>query len=86
MGLATKEEPRLVEVTSIPVIYADGIGKVVVEGNNVRITYMEYRTFGNERVKMPVLEMVRPLASIRPGEIMTLVRAFVGMDGSEVAH
>jgi hypothetical protein len=60
-----KTEPRLVEVTSIPVIYADRIGRVTVEGSNVRITYIEYRTVGSERVRMPVLEMIRPVAGIR---------------------
>lgn len=87
MGIPKIEEPRMVEVTSIPVIYADGVGRVVVEGNNVRVTYIEYRTFGAERVKMPVLEMVRPIASLSPnGDIGKMIAAALGADGTATAH
>jgi hypothetical protein len=79
-------EPRFVEVTSIPVVFSDGVGKVVVEGANVRITYIEYRTIGNERVKMPVLEMVRPIAGIKPGAVTEMIRSLLNAPAPEHAH
>ena len=76
--MTSTKEARLVEVTSCPVIYCDGLGKVVVEGHNARLTYFEYRTFGNERVKMPVLEIVRPVASCKGNEMMDHMMKAVG--------
>lgn len=86
MGIITKPEPRLVEVTSLQVIYVDDIGKLVVEGSNARLTYIEYRTFGTERVKMPVLEVVRPFTSCQPDRFSRLIRQAVGGDGSDQRH
>lgn len=89
MGAIIKPEPRLVEVTSVPVIYCDKVGKVTVEGNNVRVTYVEFRTLGAERVMMPVLEMVRPLTSIKTGDLVEMIQRAVGMPVSmngQAAH
>jgi hypothetical protein len=68
-----EKPPRLVEVTSIPVIFADDIGRVAVEGPNVRITYVEYRTIGSERVRMPVLEMIRPIEGVKVGSVQAMI-------------
>lgn len=86
MSVVNKIEPRLVEVTSLPVHYADGVGKVTIEGTNARITYFEYRTFGTERVKMPVVEMVRPLASCSPDTLQGLIKQATGQHGDERTH
>lgn len=72
-----RTEPRLVEVTSVPVVYSDGVAKVLVEGGNVRITFFEYRTIAGERVKMPILEMVRPVESCR-GHLPALIATAIG--------
>lgn len=86
MGIIAKPEPRLVEVTSLPVFYVDGPARVVIEGSNARVTFFEYRTFGSERVKMPVIELVRPLASCGRGVLAALIEKALGHEVGVVAH
>lgn len=68
------ELARLVEITSLPVIYSDGPARVVIEGPIVRVTYFEYRMIAGERVRMPVLEMIRPVSSCVPGLIQAMIQ------------
>lgn len=79
--MKVKAGPRLIDVTSIPVIFADDIGKVAIEGPNVRITYVEYRRIGNERVRMPVLEMIRPIEGVKAGSVQSLIAEITREDG-----
>ena len=66
-----ESEPRLIEDIGAPVVYCDGPAKVSIEGANVRIVFFEYRRFEGERVRVSVLEMVRPLASL--GNLSALI-------------
>lgn len=81
-------EPRLIEDLGVPVIYCDGPARVSIEGSNVRIVFFEYRRIEGERVRVAVLEMVRPMASIQMGNILALIAAARAENGemSTVAH
>lgn len=60
-------EPRLIEADGILCCYADGIASIEILGRggaNIRITFFEYRRVGGEDVRMPVLELIRPRASV----------------------
>lgn len=57
------EEARLIENINVPVIYCDTFASVTIEGENVRIVFVEYRYVAGERVRSPVLEMIRPAKS-----------------------
>lgn len=83
---AIETEPRLVEANSVPVIYADGPAMVEVEGSNARITFFEYRTLGAERVRLPVLEMIRPVTSCRAGEVMEMIMDALARSRSNSTH
>jgi hypothetical protein len=80
--------PRLIEDVGVPVIYCDGPAKAFIEGSNVRIVFFEYRRIEGERVRVGVLEMVRPLASVQMGNIVALIAAARAEDGlmSAAAH
>jgi hypothetical protein len=86
MGIIVKAEPRLVEVANIPVIYVDESGRVEVEGNNLRITYIEYRTFGTERVRVPAVEIIRPLVSLRPERLNRMIADAMRLGESASTH
>lgn len=81
-----REDARLVEVTSLPIIYADGAARVVIEGHNVRVIYFEYRRIGSERLRMPVLEMIRPLALCGIGQLKALVLAHAAVPDGYANH
>lgn len=67
------EIPLVSSEQGVPVIYSDGPGEVEIHGQIVRITYFEFRGEGPDRVRRPVLEMIRPLATCATGRIGELV-------------
>lgn len=80
-------EPRLIDDATMPVIYCDGPARVLIEGSNVRILFFEYRRIDGERVRLGVLEMVRPLASIQMGNILGMIaEAKSDTEGIATAH
>lgn len=79
-------KPRLLEDTSVPVIYADDIGRVEVEGSNLRILFVEFRKIAGERVAVPVIEMIRPITSYRVGLLMGMINQALADHGSEPVH
>lgn len=48
-------------------IYTDDVLDIEIHDNNARITYFEYRGHGADRVRVPVLIRVCPVASCRRG-------------------
>lgn len=59
--------PRLVDAAQIPSYYCDGVAKVEIlgpNGSNLRITFFEYRLHDGETVRMPVIELIRPVDSV----------------------
>lgn len=81
-----ENEPRLVETTSLPIVYCDGIGKVTIESDVARVIYFEYRNFGDERVRLPVLEMIRPLSRMAFGTMKALFRQEILRAGGSWPH
>jgi hypothetical protein len=84
--LIDNEEIPLVNDTSVPSVYADGIADVEIHGDIVRITYFEYRGAGTDRARYPVLEMIRPMASCQTGVIGAMVARKLGKPGGGKAH
>lgn len=75
-----KHPPRLVEVSSVPSIYIDGIARVTVCGAIIKVLCFELRDINGERVRMPHLEVVRPLESLQAGGLLKMVRAALAGD------
>lgn len=67
------DDTRLIECGSVAVIYADGIAGVFISEPNVRLIYFEFKEIGGERVRCPVIEIVRPLMSFQPGHLQRLI-------------
>lgn len=82
----TGRPPRMVEATSTPVVYVDDIGKVEVEGANARVTFVEYRTVGAERLAIPCLQVVRPLTSCDGMRFNRLIQMAIGIPESGGRH
>lgn len=55
--------------------YVDTIGSIEIlePGVVCRVTYVEVRKIGHERFRVPVLELIRPLASYIPGHLQALL-------------
>jgi hypothetical protein len=84
-----KAEPRLVEVSSLPTFYIDNIARVHVHGPIVRVTCFEYRLIRDELVRMPNLEILRPLAADIPAELAEQIaraRAEMALAPASLAH
>lgn len=64
---------RLVDCGPVAVIYADGIAGVIVNDPNVRIMFFEYREIDGERVRVPVVEIIRPIVSCEAGALLRLI-------------
>lgn len=71
--MAMEANYRLIEVDGLPSFYADDVASVLVIGQNVRVTFFEYRLLCGERVRYPVMDMIRPLASVRSGELIRMI-------------
>ncbi len=84
--LTETDDIPLIEGQNIPVIYTDGPAAVEILGQNVRITYFEYRTIAGERVKSPTLEMIRPLKSCLTGAVRILVERKLAETGRSPRH
>lgn len=67
------ESPLVSPEQGVPVLYSDGPGEVEIHGQIVRITYFEFHGEGPNRVRRPVLEMIRPLATCGDGRIGAMV-------------
>lgn len=72
-ALEPEEAPLLTTEPGVPVVYASGIADVEIDGPNAVITYYRYRGEGAARVRVPVLEMIRPLVSCETGMIGAIV-------------
>lgn len=57
---------RLVDCGPVAVIYADGIARAMMCAPNARLIFFEYREICGERVRCPVVEIVRPVTSFDP--------------------
>lgn len=69
------EEVRLLEVDNIKTLYVDGIASARQCGANAKVIYFEYRMWCGELVRMPVLQMVRPIGTYEPGLINRMIVA-----------
>lgn len=67
------EVPLLTNEPGVPVVYTSGIADVEVDGPNVVITYYRYRGEGTSRVRVPVLEVIRPLAMCEDGIVARIL-------------
>lgn len=56
------EKTRLIDVP-VQAIYADEIASAEIVGSIVRIMFCEKKTLDGERVRIPVVELLRPLES-----------------------
>lgn len=65
---------RLIEMTGVPEFYSDGAASVEIHGPNARITYFAYRTIDEELVRVPVAEIVLPVAVCGVGIVTELIR------------
>lgn len=71
-----ENEGRLVELgAAVIAIYTDGIAKVEINGPNFRVTFFEWRTIDDERVKVPVAEIIQPIANYRPLRLEAMIAA-----------
>ncbi len=64
---------RLVELGPVPVVYADAVARVEIEGGNVRMTQVVIRVIDGERVAVPVLEIIRPVDSYSVGRLQGMI-------------
>lgn len=69
---ATDEIP-VMEVNQVPEVYCDGACSAELIGDNVRVTYFALRRIGGTKMRVPVLEMVRPLKSFGQGSMGRLI-------------
>lgn len=63
MGDIVTETIPLIELSPIPVIFAEGIASALIVGSNVHIVFYDARMMSSQKVHYPVLELIRPLAS-----------------------
>lgn len=76
MGSAELAGPAVVECEPVLMVYADDVSSVEVCGNNIRLTFVQYRTIGGQKVAVPVLELLRPCYTLGEvfAKIMSLTR------------
>lgn len=67
-------DPRLVEVTSLPTYYIDGIAQVHILGPVTKLLGFEFRPANGELVMMPVMEIIRPTANDIPASVTAMMR------------
>lgn len=72
-ALDPEDIPLLTSEPGIPVVYCSGIADVEIDGPNAVITYFRYRGEGAARVRVPVLEMIRPLGACETGMVGAIV-------------
>lgn len=63
MGTAGTESIPLIDLSPIPVIFAEGIASALIVGSNVHIIFYDARMMSGQQIHYPVLELIRPLAS-----------------------
>lgn len=63
IGVVDEAQPRTVDNPDVSSVYVDGILDVEINDPNVRIIFFQFREARGERVRHPVLEMIRPLAT-----------------------
>ncbi len=71
------EKLRLVESSSLPVLHVDGIGKVWMAGACLRIEWYALQNVQGERIALPNLEMIWPIAHWRPGYFRAMAEAVI---------
>ena len=78
--------PDLLEMNAVPVIYADGIGRVTVHGTMVRVALFEYRPVNGEMRKVSVVEVIRPMESFLPDVVRRLLMLAGDISEGAAAH
>lgn len=67
------DEARLIDMGPVPAFYVDGIAMVEISGPNFRAVFFEFRTIAGKRVKVPVAEIIQPIANYRPLRLQELI-------------
>lgn len=79
------DNARLIDIGPVPTFYVDGIATVEISGPNFRVVFFEFRTVAGKRVKVPVAEVVQPIANYRPLRLQELI-AEAQPAGRALAH
>lgn len=72
-SIEADEIPLLTTEPGVPVVYASGVADVEIDGPNAVITYCRIRGEGNARVRVPVLEVVAPIAACETGIVAAIL-------------
>ncbi len=67
------EIPLLSNEPGVPVVYASGVADIEIDGPNAVITFFRFRGEGPARVRIPVLEVVQPVANCGTGAVAAML-------------
>lgn len=75
-----------IEADNVPEYYSHGAGKAEIMGSDVRVTYYAPRGSGTAKVWVPVIEMIRPLASCGKGDMMRVIERALALERDAKPH
>lgn len=80
------ENARLIELSSIPIKRIHGIASVQLFGSDLHVISFRYRRLGDEIVKWPVVEIIRPAEIDIWAQINAMLQREVGADIASRLH